>query len=126
MQRKMEVHQIALKFMSGRDDGDSRRLFAHRGDGAIHDERWIIRIGRDDDCDMTIKDDYISRVHARLYHTNVGWWLEDSDSRNGTFVTPVEDFFREERLIKSKPVALEVGQLFRCGHTWLRLELINE
>lgn len=122
----MAAHQIILKFMSGSDDGDLRRLLAHRGDGTINQERWIIEIGRQDDCDVMITDDYISRHHARLYHTNAGWWLEDSDSRNGTFITPLDDFFREERLVKLKPVPLEVGQLFRIGHTWLRLESIDE
>lgn len=122
----MEEHQIILKFMSGGDDGDVRRLYAHRGDGVIEDQRWILQIGRQDDCDLPIaNDDYLSRHHARLYHTNVGWWLEDCDSRNGTFVTPLDDFFSESRLTKLKAIPLEVGQLFRVGHTWLRLELID-
>ncbi len=123
----MEEHQIILKFMSGSNDGDSRRLYANGGDGKILDERWMIRIGRLDQCDVSISDDdYVSRTHAQLYHTNMGWWIEDRDSRNGTYITPLDDFFAEIRLNPMQPAALEIGQLFRVGHTWLCLELIRQ
>lgn len=122
----MEEHQIIVRFMSGREDGSSRRLYAHGGDGIVEDGRWIIQIGRQNDCDIAIEaDDYVSRRHARLYHTNSGWWLQDIGSSNGTFTTPPDDFFRDEPLNKIHPVPLEIGQLFRVGRTWLCLELFR-
>jgi len=43
-------------------------------------------IGRASDCDLTIADMTVSRVHARLERTAEGWLLTDLSSTNGTRV----------------------------------------
>jgi hypothetical protein len=43
-------------------------------------------IGRASDCDLTITDMTVSRVHARLERTAEGWLLTDLSSTNGTRV----------------------------------------
>jgi pSer/pThr/pTyr-binding forkhead associated (FHA) protein len=45
------------------------------------------------------------------------WWLVDQNSRNGTFI---EEGANEARVSGAIPVT--PGQLFRVGHTWLRIQ----
>jgi Inner membrane component of T3SS, cytoplasmic domain/Domain of unknown function (DUF1707) len=41
-------------------------------------------IGRDDGCDLVLRDISVSRLHARLERSGTGWLLEDLGSTNGT------------------------------------------
>jgi ABC-type multidrug transport system ATPase subunit len=45
-----------------------------------------ITIGRLDSCDLAINSPMVSREHARLTWAQTGWFLEDLNSINGTFV----------------------------------------
>jgi diguanylate cyclase (GGDEF)-like protein len=44
------------------------------------------RIGRHPDNALTLDDDGISRVHARIYQTGGSYFIEDLGSSNGTYV----------------------------------------
>lgn len=46
----------------------------------------ILLIGRNVDCDITIKDPYISGIHAKLYTRDNKLYIEDLGSTNGTYV----------------------------------------
>lgn len=47
-------------------------------------------LGRDDTCDVPVDDEGTSRTHARLdYDPKEGFFIQDLDSRNGTFVNGV-------------------------------------
>ncbi len=112
-----EVKQeLALEIMSGPDDGRRVQFRRNDGDGTEGpNDTWVFTVGRRDDCDLCLPfDTQISRVHARLvfYPDQDGWYLEDSGSRNGTYVG-------KERVLT--PVRLEARTLFRVGRTWLRL-----
>jgi two-component system cell cycle response regulator len=48
-----------------------------------------VTIGRSSECDVRIDGEGISRRHARLSETPDGWFVEDLDSVNGTFVNDV-------------------------------------
>ncbi len=43
-------------------------------------------IGRDADAHITIDDDSVSRQHCKLQRATDGWWVQDLDSTNGTYV----------------------------------------
>jgi len=108
--------QLTIAIMSGPDDGRKVRFQRSDGDGDIGvSGAWVLRLGRRDDCDVCLPfDTQISRLHARLQcRPGDGWYVEDSHSRNGTFVG--------KRRIEGA-VRLEEGVLFRIGRTWLRLE----
>ena len=55
----------------------------HPGHGQVGDS---FTIGRSGDCDLTIADLTVSRVHATLERTADGWLLTDMSSTNGTRV----------------------------------------
>ena len=44
------------------------------------------RIGRTDDCEVSINNDYVSRVHAEVFFENGQWQIRDLNSSNGIFV----------------------------------------
>ncbi len=43
-------------------------------------------MGRSPDCTFQLGDDFASARHARLFRRGSDWFVEDLDSRNGTFV----------------------------------------
>jgi hypothetical protein len=45
-----------------------------------------IIVGRSSEADLVLKDDNVSRKHARLFGVNGSVWLRDLGSRNGTLV----------------------------------------
>lgn len=50
------------------------------------DPRRETLIGRGTDCHISLQDPLSSRIHARLTCTPDGWFVRDSESRNGTLV----------------------------------------
>ncbi len=66
-----------------------------------------ISVGRDPMSDISIADPEISRRHARLEKTAVGYQLQDMGSTNGTYIDG-------ERL-GDEPVALQPGQSIVFG-----------
>jgi soluble lytic murein transglycosylase-like protein len=63
------------------------------------------RIGRGDDCEVCIKDDYVSRTHAEAKFENGRWLVRDVHSGNGMFV----DGSRVESVPVSKPITIRLG-----------------
>ncbi|MDO5731018.1 FHA domain-containing protein FhaB/FipA [Corynebacterium sphenisci] len=72
-----------------------------------------VTIGRADDSAFVLDDDYASARHARLLPRDGDWFLEDLDSRNGTFLNG-------QRV--DAPEKLETGMEIRIGRTTLRLQ----
>lgn len=68
-------------------------------------------LGRDDSCDFILKDEYASKIHAKIILQRRSAWLEDLHSTNGTYVNG--------ELVTSK-VMLKDGDLVKVGATILR------
>ena len=109
--------------MSGVDDG-STLVLRSEGDGRKTSNEWKLTLGRKDDNDLCLRNDtFVSRQHAFLIWRDGGWWLEDRDSTNGSFLESETDFFTDERVQGIVPI--ELGQLFRVGRTWLRIQAVE-
>ena len=65
-------------------------------------------IGRDTHCDLSVLDEALSSHHARITFHHGQWWLEDLNSRNGTFLN-------REKL--NTPAVIITGDQFKCGNT---------
>ena len=63
-------------------------------------------IGRDPTCGCVLDDATVSARHARLSYHHNQWWVEDLDSRNGTFLN-------NEPAIDA--LVLASGDQLRCG-----------
>jgi pSer/pThr/pTyr-binding forkhead associated (FHA) protein len=68
-------------------------------------------LGRDGSCDLILKDEYASKIHARIILQRRGVWLEDLHSTNGTYING--------ELVTAK-VMLKDGDLVKVGATILR------
>lgn len=49
-------------------------------------DRPVMLIGRQEDCTIFLDDRAVSRHHARITRQDDGYYIEDLDSKNGTFV----------------------------------------
>jgi pSer/pThr/pTyr-binding forkhead associated (FHA) protein len=110
--------KLDVMVMSGVDDGLLLNLSTVNGDGKLSDDKWIITVGRREDSDICLRNDtYASRQHAFLHWEHDRWWLEDCKSRNGTYIEDTDG-----DAVVSGIVPLNLGQLFRVGRTWLRIQ----
>lgn len=54
--------------------------------GSIVNLRVDNRLGAEEDNDIILNGEFISGHHARIRWDGAAWWVEDLDSRNGTFL----------------------------------------
>lgn len=71
-----------------------------------------ITIGRANDIEVSLQDDYASGRHARLFPQGSRWFLEDLGSTNGTYVNG-------QRLTRATPIDPDTE--FRVGGTTMQL-----
>jgi hypothetical protein len=67
-------------------------------------------VGRDESCHVTIPDSSVSHRHARIYHSDGEWYVEDLGSTNGTFVN--------DRPL-TRPMVLRPGDTVSIGRATL-------
>jgi pSer/pThr/pTyr-binding forkhead associated (FHA) protein len=73
-----------------------------------------VTIGRHPSCEWVLPNETVSSRHARLVYHHDQWWLEDLNSRNGTFLNG-------EAL--TAPAVLTDQDNIRCGQVNFSLEL---
>ncbi len=104
--------------MSGVEDGLHLNYTSENGDGRLENGRWTLSIGRGEDSDVCLsKDSFISRRHALLFWDGDHWSLQDCKSTNGTYIEQDDNDIRVTDTVTVPP-----QQLFRIGHTWMRIE----
>lgn len=74
----------------------------------------LISIGRGEQCDVSIPDGRISRLHLSIEHAPASkeYWLFDADSRNGTKLNG-------RNVAKGERVKLAFGDTIKLGSLWL-------
>ena len=85
------------------------------GVGTIFPLLPVTRIGRAESNTIVLEDGFVSAEHALITRRERQWWLEDLQSRNGTFLNaaPVEE-----------ATVVSAGDLLTVGSVQLKLELI--
>ncbi len=71
-------------------------------------------LGCEMDNEIILADPYVSGHHARLNWDGVAWWIEDLDSRNGTYIG-------QDRLPPKSPQRLLPGSVLRLGDVELEM-----
>jgi pSer/pThr/pTyr-binding forkhead associated (FHA) protein len=74
----------------------------------------VTSIGRSPSNTVVVPDTYASSQHALLSWREGHWWLEDRDSRNGTFLNGQSI---------DQPTLVTGGDIIRIGETKLRLHI---
>jgi pSer/pThr/pTyr-binding forkhead associated (FHA) protein len=64
-----------------REDGTLERVYGLKKESCF--------IGRSPSVEVSLADETVSVVHARLWKQSGRWWLEDLDSRNGTLLNQI-------------------------------------
>jgi hypothetical protein len=64
-----------------RDDGAAEKTISLTKDSCL--------IGRSPSVEIPLADETVSAVHARVWRKADRWWVEDLDSRNGTFLNQI-------------------------------------
>jgi pSer/pThr/pTyr-binding forkhead associated (FHA) protein len=106
-----DVRSAGGAFPAGGPALSLRRL---RADGAPEHVYPLTKescfIGRSPSVEVSLADETVSVVHARLWRTGGRWWLEDLDSRNGTLLNEIP---------VAKPAVLCAGDRIRIGRILL-------
>jgi hypothetical protein len=55
------------------------------GDGVLQFKQAFV-IGRSEECEVCIRDEFVSRKHAKVSLKGHEWWIEDLHSSNGIFI----------------------------------------
>jgi len=71
-----------------------------------------LSIGRVSECDLVVKDRFLSRQHARLYRQGDHVWIEDLGSSNGTWVN--------DRRVE-QPIEIHPGDELRLSTSYITL-----
>lgn len=67
-----------------------------------------ITVGRSDSNHISIRDSFVSGIHARFFSKDGGYYLEDLKSKNGTFIN-------SRQLLPGEIVSLKDGDKIRIG-----------
>jgi pSer/pThr/pTyr-binding forkhead associated (FHA) protein len=73
-------------------------------------------IGRGAVNDVVVDEEHVSQQHARVFYRDAGFWVEDLQSTNGTYINGV----RIEGTMR-----LTTGDLLKIGAMILRFELLG-
>ncbi|MDE7098450.1 MAG: type VII secretion protein EssC [Ruminococcus sp.] len=74
---------------------------------------YTFRIGKKQDNDICLDDDYISGNHAVLFKTDGKWYIIDTNSKNGTYVN-------NKRIVSDEEYSLDVGDVvFIVGYKFI-------
>lgn len=107
---------VTIMFMSGPDDGKEITITHPVETG---DVLCRITIGRREEYDIVIPfDTLVSRLHASILIRQEDIVLIDEGSRNGTFIN--------RKVVQKSPESLHIGELFRVGKTWLRIQSVEK
>ncbi len=71
-----------------------------------------LTLGRAGGCQVTIDDNYVSQLHARLFRREGQYYVEDLGSTNGTYLN---------RRKVTAPIAIRKGDRLQVGKTVLEL-----
>ncbi|UCF19985.1 MAG: FHA domain-containing protein [Gemmatimonadota bacterium] len=78
-----------------------------------------IRVGRDPGLEYVVTgagSDIVSACHLRFFYRARHWWLEDTWSRNGTYID-------DRRLAPAEPEVVNAGLVVRLGKTGPQLKV---
>jgi putative nucleotidyltransferase with HDIG domain len=101
---------------------ESPRIVLGGRSAGLHGQLWqsqsLLRIGRLKDLEVVLEDPSLSRRHAEISLTEVGWLVRDLGSNNGTFVNGVRIGRTGQRLRQ--------GDVLDLGQVSLKVELLHE
>ncbi len=78
-----------------------------------------VMVGRHRTCGIRTANQSVSREHSRVFFDGESYWLQDNDSRNGTF-------YQNIQLEPQTPVQIANGEFLMCGNFEVRFDFDEE
>lgn len=112
---RIRLSTLPFTFSSRGTSSPAGRLFVTRGvhRGKLFRLREVrVRVGRALENDVQFPDGFVSRQHCLLTRRHDGWWIQDLDSTNGTWLG---------RIAVNGERRLETGDEVRVGYSSFRI-----
>jgi len=108
--QKRQRPPLAVKFISAVGSTDEELIFTQQQ----------IFIGRDPSCECHVPHETVSSRHTRIFYEQGQWWVDDMESRNGTFLNQNQ---------VTTATVLTSGDEIRCGEVVFNVfidKLVND
>jgi len=109
-----EIKQQGTILVSQKHSGIQIEVKKSDGKQKYHFWQTELTIGRNHNCDISLTDDSLSAIHARIAYHHTQWWLEDLNSKNGTFLNQSQ---------VSVPTVIITDDQFKCGNTFFTVRI---
>ena len=86
----------------------------NEGEHKYHFWQTEVTIGRSPNCDISLTDNSLSTIHARISYHHTHWWLEDLNSKNGTLLNKNQ---------VTVPTVIITDDQFKCGNTLFTIQI---
>ena len=87
-------------------------------EGLLWENDTILRAGRLASLEIVLDDSSVSRRHAEIKHTTVGWRVRDTGSTNGTFLNCAR--------LGAGEHPLHAHDIVRCGNVTMVVEVLRD
>ena len=107
---KRIIQNMNIRFQTNKKNIDNSKINVkiEKGEAlqAEYEFEDSFKIGRNEECQVQILNDTISRFHVEVYKKDNHWWIKDLQSSNGTFVDG--ERIQEKQLTNNLTVALGI------------------
>ncbi len=87
-------------------------------EGLTWESEGLLRIGRYENLEVALNDTSVSRQHAEVALTELGWVVRDLGSTNGSYVNGLR--------VGRADTKLQEGDILRCGNICTIVEILQE
>ena len=106
---------ICFKYKHSLNNSKSKKLQIIYNDREINPDNFPLTVGSKDEMDISIPENGVSRHHLTIYESEFGYYIEDNDSTNGTFINNKKiNPFQKRVILDGDIVTLAETKLIIC------------
>ena len=106
---------ICFKYKHSLNNSKSKKLQIIYNDREFNPDNFPLTVGSKDEMDISIPENGVSRHHLTIYESESGYYIEDNDSTNGTFINNKKiNPFQKRVILDGDIVTLAETKLIIC------------
>lgn len=106
---------ICFKYKHSLNNSKSKKLQIIYNDREFNPDNFPLTVGSKDEMDISIPENGVSRHHLTIYESEFGYYIEDNDSTNGTFINNKKiNPFQKRVILDGDIVTLAETKLIIC------------
>ena len=106
---------ICFKYKHSLNNSKSKKLQIIYNDREFNPDNFPLTVGSKDEMDIYIPENGVSRHHLTIYESEFGYYIEDNDSTNGTFINNKKiNPFQKRVILDGDIVTLAETKLIIC------------